>query len=85
MNIKKFEFILVFEVLLDFLMHTKTLSDYLQQKDLDFVSSRDMIISLQEILQKKHSESAFDDCFVEAEAKCAALEIEEPLLAPKRR
>ena len=23
--------------------------------------------------------------FVEAEAKCAALEIEEPLLAPKRR
>ena len=84
-NIKKFEFILAFEVLLDLLMHTKTLSDYLQQKDLDFVSARDMIISLQEILQKKRSESAFDYCFVEAEAKCAALEIEEPLLAPKRR
>ena len=44
-----------------------------------------MIVSLQEILQKKRSESAFDDCFMETEAKCAALEIEEPLLAPKRR
>ena len=57
-NIKKFEFILAFEVFLDLLMHTKTLSDYLQQKDLDFVSARDMIISLQEIFQKKRSESA---------------------------
>ena len=83
-NIKKLEFILAFYVLLDLLMHNKTLSYFLQRKDLDFVSTRDMIY-LQEILQKKRSESAFDDCFVEAKLKCAALEIEEPLLVPKRR
>ena len=29
-HVKKFEFIMAFEVLLDLLMHTKSLSDYLQ-------------------------------------------------------
>ena len=85
MHIKKFEFIMAFEVLLDLLMHTKSLSDYLQQKDLDFVSATDMITSLQEVLQNKRSEGSYDEYFSKAEAKCAELEIDEPLLLPKRR
>lgn len=35
-----------FVVLLDLLLHTKALSDYLQQDDLDFVSAIDMVQSL---------------------------------------
>ena len=61
MHIKKFEFILTFEVLLDLLMHTKSLSDYLQQKNLDFVSATDMIIFLQEVLKSKRSESSYNE------------------------
>ena len=53
LHVKKFDFIMAFEVLLDLLMHTKSLSNYLQQKDLDFVSATDMITSLQEVLQNK--------------------------------
>ena len=85
MHIKKFEFILTFEVLLDLLMHTKSLSDYLQQKDLDFVSATDIITSLQEVLKSKRSESSYNDFFIKAEAKCAELEIDEPLWLPQRR
>ena len=76
---------MAFEVLLDFLMHTKSLSDYLQQKDLDFVSATDMITSLQEVLQNKRCEGSYDEYFIKAEAKCAELEIDGPLLLPKRR
>ena len=61
------------------------MSDYLQQKDLDFVSATDMITSLQEVLKSKRSESSYNDFFIKAEAKCAELEIDEPLLLPKRR
>ena len=85
LHVKKFDFIMAFEVLLDFLMHTKSLSDYLQQKDLDFVSATDMITSLQEVLQNKRCEGSYDEYFIKAEAKCAELEIDEPLLLPKRR
>ena len=84
-HVKKFKFIMALEVLLDILMHTKSLSDYLQQKDLDFVSATDMITSLQEVLQNKHSESSYDEYFIKAEAKCTELEIDEPLLPPKCR
>ena len=85
MHVKKFQFIMAFEVLLDLLMHTKSLSDYLQQKDLDFVSATDMIMSLQEVLQNKRSDSSYNEYFIKAEAKCRELEIDEPLLLPKRR
>ena len=44
-----------------------------------------MIISLQEVLQNKRSEGSYDEYFIKAEAKCAELEIDEPLLLPKRR
>ena len=64
-------------------MHTKSLSDYLQQKDLEFVSATDMITSLQEVLQNMRSESSYDEYFIKAEAKCTELEIDEPLLPPK--
>ena len=84
-HIKKFEFIMAFEVLLNLLMHTKSLLDYLQQKDLDFVSATDMITSLQEMLQNKRFEGSYDEYFSKAKAKCAELEIDEPLLLPKRR
>ena len=83
MHVKKFEFIMAFEVLLDLLMHTKSLSDYLQQRD--FVSATDMITSLQEVLQNKRSESSYDEYFIKAEAKCTELEINEPWLLPKCR
>ena len=41
-----FQFVFVFVVLLDLLLHTKALSDYLQQDDLDFVAAIDMVQSL---------------------------------------
>ena len=85
LHVKKFDFIMAFEVLLDLLMHTKSLSDYLQQKDLDFVSATDMITSLQEVLQNKRCEGSYDEYFIKAEAKCAELEIDEPLLLLKHR
>ena len=55
-----FAFIMAFEVLLDLLMHRKS-SDYLQQKDLDFPLATDMISSLQEVLQNKHSEGSYNE------------------------
>ena len=41
-----FQFVFAFVVLLDLLLHTKSLSDYLQQDDLDFISAIDMVQSL---------------------------------------
>ena len=48
-------------------MCTKSLFNYLQQKKLDFVSAIDMITSLQEVLQNKHSKSLYDEYFLKAE------------------
>ena len=76
LHIMKFEFILAFEVLLDLLMHTKSLSDYLQQKDLDFISATDMIASLQVVLQGKRSERSFNEYFTKTEEKCKELGID---------
>ena len=70
MHVKKFE---AFEVLLDLLMHTKSLSDYFHQKNLDFVSATDMITSLQEVLQNKRSESSYIKYFIKADENVQSL------------
>ena len=48
-----FQFILSFTVLLDLLSYTKSLSDYLQRQDIDFVSAVQMHESLLSILTQK--------------------------------
>ena len=48
------------------------------------MSATDVITSL-EVLQNKLFESSYDKYFIKAEAKSTELEIDEPLLLPKRR
>ena len=62
-------------VLFDLLLHTKALSDYLQQDDLDFVSAIDMVQSLISLITEKRSDSCFDDYFTKAQSKCHDLQI----------
>ena len=85
-NVCSFQFILAFEIFLDILSLSKCLSDYLQQKNIDFISAIELVESLQVILQDKRSQEAFDAYFICAQEKCAELEIQEQdLPAPKRR
>ena len=54
-NVYSFQFILAFVIFLGILSLSKCLSDYLQQKDIDFISAIEMVESLQIILQDKRS------------------------------
>lgn len=42
-------------------MHTKALTDYLQQDELDFVSAIDMVQSLVSLIKDKWTDHCFDD------------------------
>ena len=78
----KFQFILAFVTLLDLLLHSKSLSDYLQRKDIDFISATDMVESLRSVLEEKSSDASFDEYYSIAQAKCSELGIveqDEPL------
>ena len=72
--------------MLDLLLHTKSLSDYLQQQDLDFISATDVVTSLLSALQEKRTEACFDEYYSKAQVKCNEIGIvEQELPPPKRR
>ena len=64
-----FQFIFCLTVLLDLLSYTKSLSDYLQHEDLDFVSAIQMQESLLAILKEKRCEKSFDEYYIQAQEK----------------
>ena len=80
-----FQFVFAFVVLFDLLLHTKALSDYLQQDDLDFVAAIDMVQSLIPLIKDKRSDSCFDDYYAKAQSKCHDLQIEEQDFPPLKR
>lgn len=80
-----FQFVFAFVVLLDLLLHTKALSDYLQQDDLDFVAATDMVQSLISLIKDKRCNSCFDDYYAKAQSKCHDLQIEEQEFPPLKR
>ena len=72
-------------VLLDLLSYTKSLSDYLQREDLDFVSALQMQESLLTILKEKRCEKSFDEYYIQAQEKSQSLVFDDQeLLMPKR-
>ena len=80
-----FEFILSLTVLLDLLSYTKSLSDYLQRQDIDFVSAVQMHESLLSILTQKRSENSFDEYYSQAQEMSPSLGFEEQDLPPQKR
>lgn len=72
-------------VLLDILCFTKSLSDYLQRQDIDFVSAVQMHESLLSILTEKRSENSFDEYYSKAQEKSRSLGFEEEDLPPPKR
>ena len=80
-----FEFILSLTVLLDLLSYTKSLSDYLQRQDIDFVSAVQMHESLLSILTQKRSENSFDEYYSQAQEMSRSLGFEEQDLPPPKR
>lgn len=74
-----------FEVLLDLLMHTKSLSDYLHKKKLDLCQLQIWLHHFRCSRKSILKDHYYDEHFIKAEAKCTELEIDEPLLLPKRR
>lgn len=80
-----FQFVFAFVVLLDLLLHTKSLSDYLQQDDLDFISAVDMVQSLISLIKDKRTDSRFDDYYAKAQSKCHDLQITEDEFPPLKR
>ena len=79
-----FQFVFAF-VVLDLLLHTKALSDYLQQDDLDFVSAVDMVQSLISSIKDKRSDNCLDDYFAKAQSKCHELQITGQEFPPLKR
>ena len=49
-------------------MHTKSLSDYLQHADLDFVSALDLQKSLISAMKDKRTDASFDAFIIKAES-----------------
>ena len=68
-----FQFVFAFVVLLDLLLHTKALSDYLQD-DVDSVSAVDMVQSLISLIKDKRSDNCLD-YFAKAQSKCHEFQI----------
>lgn len=80
-----FQFVLSLIILLNLLSHTKSLSDYLQREDIDFVSAVQMHESVLSILAGKRNEKAFDDYYSQAQQKTQMLEFKEQDLPPPKR
>lgn len=71
---------------LTILSYTKSLSDYFQHEDLDFVSAIRMQESLLTILKEKRCEKFFDEYYIQAQGKSQRLGFDDQELPmPKRR
>ena len=98
-SICSFDFILLFVIFLDLLSYSKAVSDYLQCKDIDFISAVEMVKSLEGIplfflliiikfigvLQDKRCEEEFEKYYIASQERCEGLGVKEQDLPPPKR
>lgn len=86
-RVHSFKFVFSLIVFHEFLSYTKTLSDYLQSENMDFLSAAEMTNTVRSVLQSKRDEAKFDSYYALAQEVSTSLNVPDATdpPPPKRR